>query len=127
MAFPEPRKLVLVVEDEPDIARPLCDILEFYNYETAHAADGEKALVFVKERRPDLIVLDIMMPKMDGWEVCRRLKGDPETRDIPVVIYTALSQSKDIEKARALGADNYITKDKDIRQVVQSIRRFFGD
>lgn len=93
---------------------PNCELLDAYladdqyNIDTVH--DGQAALDAVIHAQPDLILLDIMMPKMSGYEVCQRLKSNEETRDIPIVMVTALNEMGDIEKAVAAGADDFLTK-----------------
>jgi len=91
-----------------------CELLDAYlseeGYEIAMAYDGQQTLDAVAKSQPDLILLDIMMPKMSGYEVCQRLKGDPETRKIPILMVTALAEMGDIEKAVNAGADDFLTK-----------------
>lgn len=91
-----------------------CELLDAYladePYEIAMAYDGQEALAKVVEFQPDLILLDIMMPKLSGYEVCQRLRKDPATRDIPVLMVTALNEMGDIEKAVQAGADDFLTK-----------------
>jgi CheY-like chemotaxis protein len=79
-------------------------------YECVTAINGKEALQQARAEHPDLILLDIMMPYKDGYEVCKELKDDPETRDIPVIMLTAKSQQVDIEQGKEVGADDYITK-----------------
>lgn len=91
-----------------------CELLEAYladgDYEIVFAYDGRQTLDRVEEQTPDLILLDIMMPKLSGYEVCHRLKSDAATRDIPVLMVTALNEPGDIEKAVAAGCDDFLTK-----------------
>jgi two-component system, OmpR family, alkaline phosphatase synthesis response regulator PhoP len=91
-----------------------CELLDAYladePYEIAMAYDGQETLAKVAEFQPDLILLDIMMPKLSGYEVCQRLRKDPSTRDIPVLMVTALNEMGDIEKAVQAGADDFLTK-----------------
>ncbi|MBA4030722.1 MAG: two-component system response regulator [Planctomyces sp.] len=91
-----------------------CELLDAYlaseNYEIAMAYDGQQTLEKVREWEPDLILLDIMMPKLSGFEVCARLRSDPETKFLPVLMVTALNEMGDIEKAIAAGADDFLTK-----------------
>lgn len=91
-----------------------CELLDAYladePYEIAMAYDGQETLAKVAEFQPDLILLDIMMPKLSGYEVCQRLRKDPATRDIPVLMVTALNEMGDIEKAVQAGADDFLTK-----------------
>lgn len=91
-----------------------CELLEVYladeDYEIAQAHDGEQTVARVREFAPDLILLDIMMPKLSGYEVAKALKSDPETSDIPILMVTALNEMGDIEKAVAAGADDFLSK-----------------
>ena len=104
------RRRVLVVDDEPDVLL-LCRVnLEFEGYEVMEAGDGVEAMARVRERRPDVILLDVMMPRMDGWQVLTELKSDPELRDIPVVMLTAKVQDQDQIRGWSAGASEYITK-----------------
>ena len=103
-------KKILVCDDEPYILMALTDAVEMEGYECVTAINGREALEKARETLPDLIMLDIMMPFMDGFEVCRELKADAATRDIPVIMLTAKSQQVDIQKGKDAGADDYITK-----------------
>ena len=103
-------KKILVCDDEPYILMALTDAVEMEGYECVTAINGKEALQKARETLPDLIMLDIMMPFMDGFEVCRELKADAATRDIPVIMLTAKSQQIDIQKGKDAGADDYITK-----------------
>jgi len=103
-------KKILVCDDEPYILMALTDAVEMEGYECVTAVNGREALQKARETLPDLIMLDIMMPFMDGFEVCRELKADAATRDIPVIMLTAKSQQVDIQKGKDAGADDYITK-----------------
>ena len=104
------RHKILVVDDEADVLL-LCRVnLEFEGYEVVEAGDGEAAMRKVAAERPDVILLDVMMPKMDGWQVLAALKADPETADIPVVMLTAKVQDQDQIRGWSGGAADYITK-----------------
>ena len=103
-------KKILVCDDEPYILMALTDAVEMEGYDCVTAINGREALQKARETLPDLIMLDIMMPFMDGFEVCRELKADAATRDIPVIMLTAKSQQVDIQKGKDAGADDYITK-----------------
>lgn len=101
---------VLVVDDEADVLL-LCRVnLEFEGYEVIEAHDGEEAMEKVHAERPDIVLLDVMMPKMDGWQVLAALKADPETADVPVVMLTAKVQDQDQIRGWSGGAADYITK-----------------
>lgn len=101
---------ILVVDDVPDNVEILRMRLESLGYEIVTAVDGEQALAMVRETLPDLILLDIMMPKLSGYEVCQRLKKDEPTSKIPILMVTALNETGDIEKAVAAGCDDFLTK-----------------
>jgi DNA-binding response OmpR family regulator len=112
---------ILVVDDEEHIVMILKDSLEFSGFQVVTALDGQEALVSVAKEHPELIVLDIGMPKMDGWEVCRRLKSDAATKNIPIIILTAYAQTSDQKKGAQLGADRFITKPCDLTYLVEEI------
>jgi len=114
---------ILVVDDEEHIVMILKDSLEFSGFQVVTALDGQEALDMVKKESPDLIVLDIGMPRLDGWEVCRRLKSDENTRSIPIIILTAYAQTSDQKKGAQLGADRFITKPCDLTYLVEEINR----
>jgi CheY-like chemotaxis protein len=112
---------ILVVDDEEHIVMILKDSLEFSGFQVVTALDGQEALEIVPKESPDLLVLDIGMPKIDGWEVCRRLKSDAKTKHIPIIILTAYAQTSDQKKGAALGADRFITKPCDLTYLVEEI------
>ncbi|CAO3415106.1 diguanylate cyclase domain-containing protein [Azospirillum endophyticum] len=105
----DPRPKILVVDDIPSNVHVLSRILKD-DYDIYFATDGEKALDLVQARMPDLVLLDIMMPGMDGFEVCRRIKGDPTTHDIPVIFISAKSEVEDETRGLEVGAIDFITK-----------------
>lgn len=115
-------KKILVVDDEEYLVILLKDNLEFDGFTVYEAYNGEEALQRAYERKPDLIVLDIGMPKLDGWEVCRRLKENPATSHIPIVILSALTQDEDMEKGRRLGAIRYFKKPCDPAIIVNVVK-----
>lgn len=101
---------ILIVEDDPQTVKLIKFILEKEDYSTISAKDGEEGLQMAKEKKPDLIVLDMMLPGMDGYRVCEILKANPVTKEIPVIVLTALDTGVDFEKALEKKADWYITK-----------------
>jgi DNA-binding response OmpR family regulator len=101
---------VLIADDNPQGVELLEAYLSSSNYEIATASDGEETLRKVKQWHPDLILLDIMMPKISGFEVCKRLRSDAATREIAVLMITALDQPSDIERAVEAGTDDFLTK-----------------
>ena len=112
---------ILIVDDEPLNVKLLEAKLSAEKYETSTAYSGEEALEKIAAAAPDLILLDIMMPEMDGYEVCRRLKVDPETREIPVIFLSALHETLDKIKAFSIGAVDYITKPFQVQEVLDEI------
>lgn len=104
------RPLILAVDDTPENLELLAKILEGQGYELALAVDGQQALELAAEKKPDLILLDILMPGMDGIEVCRRFKADPATQSIPIIFITAKAESDDILTGFETGAVDYVTK-----------------
>ncbi len=103
-------KKVLVVEDDTDNRRIVAKVLAMEGYKVIEATDGVQALEKARTEHPDLILMDLALPNMDGWEATRRLKRDPETKEIPVVALTAVAMRGDEEQARAAGCDDYISK-----------------
>lgn len=112
---------ILLVDDESDIVDLLKFRLEAYKYEVSVASNGNECLAKLKTERPDLILLDLVMPEMDGYETIRRLKGLPETKDIPVILFTA-SYTTDIEvKTKELGAFDYVVKPFEPAELINKI------
>ena len=101
---------VLVVDDEDSITQLVATVLRYEGFEVACAGDGKSAVRTARSFDPDLVVLDVMLPGVDGFDVCRAIKEDPETSSIPVVLLTAKKGTQDQEMGRAVGADAYITK-----------------
>jgi CheY-like chemotaxis protein len=104
------RRLVLIADDDEDILALVRATIERSGHEVMTVADGAAALSAMAERRPDLAVLDIAMPELDGLEVLRRLRADDETRDLPVILLTAQAQAADVERGFATGASAYVRK-----------------
>ena len=103
-------RLILVVEDQEDNRRIIRDLLSALDYELAEAENGVEALAAVAKQKPQLILMDIQMPIMDGYEATRRIKANPELRTIPIVVVTSYALSGDEQKALACGADCYVAK-----------------
>ena len=116
------RTRILVVDDEPDTLLPLTQALEADNYAVVGAVDGAEALVKVSNETPDLILLDLMLPKLNGYEVCMRLKEDPATRQIPIIMLSAKGEIKDKVLGIEIGADDYVTKPFDLLELKARIR-----
>jgi DNA-binding response OmpR family regulator len=107
------KKRILVVEDDPHVVIFVTDILEYMRFEVLIARNGVEGLEKVKKEKPDLIILDVMMPEMDGYEVCRRLKSDTRTQHLPILMLTAKGQIQDKVKGLDIGADDYLAKPYD--------------
>lgn len=113
---------ILIVDDEPDLLALLRFALEAEGFEVLEAADGERAVEIARAAAPALIVLDLMMPRMDGYKVCRALKADERSSAIPVLILSARSGGTDRRLALDLGAEAFVTKPYDVKDVVARIR-----
>ena len=122
----EPRQRILIVDDEMDLLTVLKFGLEAEGYEVVTASDGEQGLAAARQLIPDLMVLDLMLPRMDGYKVCRALKFDDRYRNIPVFILSARSGETDRRLALELGADEVHTKPYDMRVLVGRIRARVG-
>jgi two-component system alkaline phosphatase synthesis response regulator PhoP len=118
---------ILVVDDEIYIVHILDFSLGMEGYEVVTALDGEQALEKARSEKPDLIVLDIMMPKLDGYETCKRLKADPDTKDVPVILLSAKGRNVDQKVGFEVGADDYITKPFSPRKLVERINAILGN
>jgi len=117
---------VLVVDDD-DVIRQLITVnLELEGFEVATAVDGQDCLDKVKHVAPDVITLDIMMPRLDGWEAAGRLRADPETAGIKVVLLSARAQEADLERGSRIGVDAYLTKPFDPDELIEVVRRLAG-
>ena len=101
---------ILIADDEPAIVDLVRQLLMRRGYEVMTAPDGDAALQAIYDLRPDLVVLDLMLPKLSGWEVCRRVKEDKEVRDIPILMLTARREERDLVEGLELGADDYVKK-----------------
>jgi two-component system cell cycle response regulator DivK len=115
---------ILVVEDQEDNRRILRDLLTSAGYEIIQAENGEEALAAAARERPDLILMDIQLPVLDGYEATRRIKADPALRAIPVIAVTSYALSGDENKARAAGCDAYVTKPFSPRALLAKIREY---
>ena len=117
-------KKILVVEDTEDNRQILRDLLTAAGYELVEAVDGAAGVAMAKAHKPDLILMDIQLPVIDGYEATRRIKADPKLKDIPVIVVTSYALSGDEGKARAAGCDAYVTKPYSPRQLLAKIREF---
>ena len=113
------KRKILVVDDEPNVRKLLRTLLR--DYTVVEAEDGEKAVEIAGAEKPDLILMDIMMPKMDGYSSCYVLKREPATRSIPIIIVTAIDLKLNLELGKEIGADGYITKPFNSQDLLNSI------
>ena len=120
-------KRILVVDDQEDLRGVLRDLLTGSGYTVIEAADGEAGVAKAKSDRPDLILMDIQMPVIDGYEATRRIKVDPNLKAIPIVAVSSFAMKGDEEKARAAGCDHYVTKPYSPMQLLRLIRGLLGD
>jgi len=121
-------KKVLFIEDESALQKTFGDILKQEGYEMISALDGETGTRLAKTQKPDLILLDLILPRVNGFEVLKKLKGDKETKDIPVIVLTNLEGIGDVEKAIELGATTYLVKAQySLEEVVQKIKQALGE
>jgi DNA-binding response OmpR family regulator len=119
-------KRVLIADDEPNIVASLEFLMEQAGYEVKVAASGQEALELVASFRPDLVLLDVMMPGKNGYEVCQSLKSDPATRAVKVIMLSAKGRDIEVAKGLELGADAYVTKPFSTRDLVAQIRDMLG-
>ncbi len=116
------KAMILIVEDDPDIRELVAYTLGKEGYETLQAASGEEGLKALAERKPDLVLLDVMLPGMDGLELLRRVKAAKETREVPVLMVSARGEEVDVVSGLELGADDYVTKPFSPRVLVARVR-----
>ena len=117
-------KRILVVEDQEDDRQIIRDMLARTDYEITAAENGEQALAAIAKQRPDLILMDIQMPIMDGYAATRRIKADPALRSIPIIAVTSYALSGEEKKARAAGCDDYVPKPYSPRELLAKIRQY---
>jgi len=115
---------ILVVEDDEINRKLLVELLQYFGYDTITACNGAEAIEIAKEKRPELILMDIQMPVMDGLTALKILKNDIDTKDIKVLVLSALAFSDDVNKAMLLGAEDYITKPFDTRKLPEILKKY---
>ena len=120
------KKKILVVEDEESLLKLQSILLTIRGYKVEGAMDGQAALEAVETMNPDLILLDIMLPKIDGFEVCRQVKTNAATRHIPIIMLTAKKSKEDLVMGEQVGADMYITKPYKLSMVIENIQRLLS-
>jgi DNA-binding response OmpR family regulator len=118
---------ILIVDDEPNIVIPLQFLMEQNGYLTLVAQSGEEALESISKEKPDLVLLDIMLPGVDGFEVCEIVRLNPEWRKIRIIFLTAKGRDVDIAKGMVLGADEYITKPFSNQQIIDAVTKLLEE
>jgi DNA-binding response OmpR family regulator len=119
-------KRILICDDDPVILRLLQVNLELEGFEVISAHNGEEALALATEHLPDLVILDIMMPRLDGYQTCEALKAQDSTKDIPVVFVSAKAQESDVEKGKSYGVADYLTKPFDPSELLEVVEKLTG-
>jgi CheY-like chemotaxis protein len=120
------KRTVLVVDDEPFICRSLTFVLRKADYNVVEARNGEEAIAAIKQHRPDLVFMDVMMPKVSGFEVCTQVKQDPDLKQTRIVLLTAKGQSSDRDLGIQAGADDYLTKPFSPTKILERARELLG-
>ncbi|NJC88892.1 MAG: response regulator [Desulfuromonas sp.] len=118
---------ILLIDDHRTVLRLLEAILKLKGYELLYAENGQLGMAMARQEQPDLILLDVMMPEIDGFKVCQYLKGQPETARIPVVFLTARGAEDDLETGRKVGAEGFMTKPFLAREVLDTVERLLAD
>lgn len=117
---------ILVVEDNKDNMTLISDVLHSLDYDVLQATDGEQGIRVTSEERPDLILMDLSLPRMDGWTATRTIKADPDLQGIPVIALTAHAMVGDRERALEAGCDDYMSKPINLRELADKLARFLG-
>ena len=119
-------RTVVVVDDSPSIRETISFILEMEGYDVRSAVNGAEGLALIRDVRPKAVLLDAMMPEMDGFEVCRQVRQDPELSDLVVIMLTAMGQKVDEERAREAGVDHFLTKPFDHEEALSLLEGIYG-
>ncbi len=119
-------KSILIVDDEQNIVISLEYVMKNAGFNVAVAYDGEEALEKVKENVPDLVILDVMMPKLDGFEVCKKIRENPAWKSVRIVMLTAKGRDSEREKGLSFGADDYLTKPFSTRDILQRVKEILA-
>lgn len=117
---------ILLVDDDPDVITILTQILEYEKYDVTSVSDGEQALKKLQKERPDLVITDIMIPRMDGWRLCKKIKEIPSLKNVPILIMTAKTDDINELMSYESGGDAYITKPFENREFVETVRGLLG-
>ena len=118
---------ILIVDDEPNIVMSLEFLMQHQGWETVIAQDGEAALEALALEKPDLVILDVMLPRMSGFDVCERIRADPRWRELRVLMLTAKGREAEVARGMRAGADAYVTKPFSTKELVDHVRRLLGE
>jgi two-component system, cell cycle response regulator DivK len=120
------RRRILVIEDNPDNMTLIVDVLTSLNYDVLQATDGQRGVEMVDEERPDLVLMDLSLPKMDGWTATRKLKAEHDLQAIPIIALTAHAMVGDRERAIEAGCDDYVSKPINLQELAAKLKKFLG-
>lgn len=118
-------KCILIVDDEPDLVKVTAFRLKKSGYDVLTSVDGKEALESIRNNPPDLVLLDLLLPRMSGDQVCREIKNDPKLKHIPVILFTATAVNIP-DKVKEVGADDYLTKPFDPQELMEKVKRYAG-
>ncbi len=118
---------ILLVDDEPDIIETISFMLQSRDYLVSIASGGQEGIDKAKTEHPDLLLLDIMMPDVNGYDVCMKLKSDEDTKDIPIIMLTAKGESEAVLKSHSIGADDYVVKPFSLPTLLSKLKKFLGN
>ena len=120
------KRRILIVDDEPGIVKMVSKRLEIEGYEVSSAKDGEEALEMLAGQNPELVILDLMLPKMNGYEVCEKIKSDEHHADVPVILFTAMAQQQDKKHGFECGAEAYVCKPFTTQELLDKIKELLS-
>ncbi|MEK7167675.1 MAG: response regulator [Patescibacteria group bacterium] len=127
MADKKGKKIILIVEDDEILLRALYILFHRSEYTIATATDGETAVKMVQRINPNLVLLDLLLPKMDGFNVLKNIKANANLKDIPIIVLSNLGDDQDIERAKSLGAEDYFVKsDTDLKSLAEKIKKYLN-
>ena len=120
------KQKILIVDDDPHVIRSLTFVLNKEGYDSLSATNGEEAILKIRESKPSLVFLDVMMPRKNGYEVCQEVKGDPTLSDIYIIMLTAKGQEADREIGLGMGADEFVTKPFSLMKLIERVKQILG-
>ena len=118
------KQRILIIEDNPKNLKIMVDLLTYHGFGTLEAQDGESGIEMAIREKPDLILMDVQLPRIDGYEATKRFKSNEETKNIPVIIVTSFAMKNEEERAREVGCDEYVSKPIDIKKFVETVKKF---